>query len=111
MPSGTLWMPIATATGTATSGAWMAAMKVANPSGKLCRAMTMAVSSPRRWRAVASGARGTSCGFIGSGTRRSTITATAMPPKKDASATQPLASPRADASVERDCGTSSASDT
>ena len=48
MPSGMLWMAIATATGTAMDGCCSAEIKVAIPSGKLCTAMASAVNTPTR---------------------------------------------------------------
>ena len=92
MPSGMLWIAMAATMGTATMGSSSAAMNVAKPSGKLCKASATAVSTPAFiiLRLRASPAEPVtvdgSCGLISSGTNRSMTAMSATPPKKAATA-------------------------
>ncbi len=95
IPSGMLWMAMATAMAIPSPGSSRAATKVARPSGKLCIAMASAVKRPMRISfcspAFFSSISSTfviSCGFSNDGMSLSMMAMRSMPPKNAAVVSQ-----------------------
>ena len=118
MPSGMLWMAMATAIATPRAMLSTAEVKVAMPSGKLWMPMASAVITPMRircglrgWLSISS-TMWASCGFSNEGTSRSMTPIRRMPAKKLATVTAvPVRTPHSAVSERFACWNSSTNET